>query len=137
MNKNEWLKSYRKNKKAIWINVRLTNGEEFYFDEFDGWRSTKIKCDNENIFIEELSLQFRSHEVKIDVEGAEAFYLIRSVMGQMGGKSKNYYTTGVLKDGVVHKKMWIVPELIVEKEFDDNIEECFEEALIYDQRKNR
>lgn len=135
MNKNEWLKSYRTNKKAIWINIRLTNGEEFYFDKFEGWKATKLKCESENLFVEELSLQFRSHEVKIDVEG-EAVYLIRSVMGKMGGKSVNYYTTGVLKDWTVYKKMWIIPELIVEKELEDSIDECFQEALIYDQRKN-
>lgn len=138
MNKQKWLKAYRTNKSAIWINVQLTNGEEFYYDKFEGWTELKTKCEDEGLFIQEFSLQFRSHNVTIDVEDAEAVYLIRSVMGQMGGETRQYYTTGVLKDGIVHKKMWLVPELIVEKELQDEIEECFEEALIYDQtKKNR
>ena len=52
-------------------------------------------------------------------------------MGQFGGITKNYFTTGILKQNKVYKKMWIVPELIVDKEVVDNIEDCFEEALIY------
>lgn len=138
MDKKKWLKKYRTNKSAIWINVQLTNGEEFYYDEFEGWRELKTKCEDENLFIQELSLQFRSHEVTIDLEDAEAVYLIRSVMGQMGADTRQYYTTGILKDGIVHKKMWMIPELVVDKELQDDIEECFEEALIYDKtKKNR
>jgi len=125
MDKKKWLEKYRTNKSAIWINVQLTNGEEFYYDEFEGWTELKTKCEDENQFIQELSLQFRSHEVTIDLEDAEAVYLIRSIMGQMGAETKQYYTTGVLKDGIVHKKMWLVPELVVEKELQDEIEECF------------
>ena len=138
MDKKKRLKKYRTNKSAIWINVQLTNGEEFYYDEFEGWRELKAKCDDEGLFIQEFCLQFRSHEVTIDLEDAEAVYLIRSVMGQMGADTRQYYTTGILKDGIVHKKMWMIPELVVDKELQDDIEECFEEALIYDKtKKNR
>ena len=52
-------------------------------------------------------------------------------MGRMGGKSNEYYTTGILKDGTMHKHMWLIPELIVEKELHDDLDECFEEAIIY------
>lgn len=138
MNKKAWLKKFRNNKSAVWINVQLTNGQEFYYDEFEGWRKIKEKCDKENLFIRELILRFRSHEVTIDLEDAEAVYLIRSILGQMGADTKQYYTTGILKNGVVYKKMWMIPELIVDKEMKNDIEECFEEALIYDKtKKNR
>jgi len=130
-NRDKWLEQYRSNKHAIWINIRLTNGEELYYDEYDGWLTVKKICDEEDIFIEEISLQFRSHEVDIDLTDAEGIYLVRSVMGQFGGITKNYFTTGILKQNKVYKKMWIVPELIVDKEVVDNIEDCFEEALIY------
>lgn len=129
--RDKWLKKYRSNKNAIWINARLTNGEEQYFHEYEEWRSLKKICDEEDLFVQEMSLQFRSHEVEIDLTDAEGVYLIRSVMGQFGGNTKNYFTTGVLKQNKVYKKMWIVPELVVDKEIVDNIEDCFEEALIY------
>jgi len=138
MDNEKWLKHYRTNKSAIWINVKLTSGEEFYNDDFAQWLEIKQKCDAEKLFVKELSLQFRSHKVDIDLTDAEGLYLIRSIMGQVGVDSKQYFTTGVLKDGVVHKQMWLVPELLIEKEFSDHVEDCFEEALIYDKtKKNR
>jgi len=34
--------------------------------------------------------------------------------------------------------MWITPELILDKEYEDEIENCFEEAIIYDKtQENR
>ena len=131
MKKTNWLEQYRSNKSAIWINVMLTNGQEFYYDKYDGWLSIKEKCEKDALFVKELTLQFRSHEVEIDLTDAEGVYLIRSAMGQFGGTTKNYFTTGILKQNKVYKKMWIVPELVVDKEIEDNIEDCFEEALIY------
>ena len=131
MKKTNWLEQYISNKSAIWINVMLTNGQEFYYDKYDGWLSIKEKCEKEALFVKELTLQFRSHEVEIDLTDAEGVYLIRSAMGQFGGTTKNYFTTGILKQNKVYKKMWIVPELVVDKEIEDNIEDCFEEALIY------
>jgi len=56
-------------------------------------------------------------------------------MGQMGGDTKHYFTTGKVLNDKVEKKMWITPELIVDKEYDDEIENCFEEAIIYDKTK--
>lgn len=138
MNNKAWKKKFRNNKSAVWINVQLTNGQEFYYDEFEGWRELKEKCEKENLFIQELILRFRSHEVTIDLEDAEAVYLIRSLLGQMGANTRQYYTTGILKNGIVYKKMWMIPELIVDKEMENDVEECFEEALIYDKtKKNR
>ena len=130
MNDQDWIKSYRGNTEAIWIKIQLTNGEEFYYDEFEGWKTVKKKCEDEGLFVKELQLQFRSHKIEIDLEDAEGVYLIRSIMGQMGSENKQFYTTGILKDGIVYKQMWLVPELIVEKELEDDIEDCFEEALI-------
>ena len=97
MKKTNWLEQYRSNKSAIWINVMLTNGQEFYYDKYDGWLSIKEKCEKEALFVKELTLQFRSHEVEIDLTDAEGVYLIRSAMGQFGGTTKNYFTTGILK----------------------------------------
>ena len=93
MNNDKWLQAYRTNKDAVWIKCKLTNGEEFFYDHQIGWTLLKQACKNNGAFVEELRLQFRSHEVTIDVEDAEAVYLVRSVMGQMGGESRQYYTT--------------------------------------------
>jgi hypothetical protein len=81
-------------------------------------------------YLAELSLQFRSHEEKLDLTDAEGIYLITSAMCSMGGASKNYLTFGKVNGSSVKKQMWIIPELIIEKEYDDTIDNCFEEAII-------
>ncbi len=136
MDKEKWLKQYRTNKKAVWIRCKLTNGEEFNYDKFEGWRAIKDKCDKENLFLSELYLQYRSHTATIDIsEDVDGVYLIRSLLGAIGSDSKEYYTVGLVKGDNVSKKMWITPELVLDKEYEDEIENCFEEAIIYDKTK--
>ena len=117
--------------KEVFINVELSNGKDVYFSDYDDWLKIKSICSSEDLTLSRLALQFRSHLEEIDIANAEAVYLVRSVMGQIGERSKSYLTTGTLVDNVVHKKMWLTPELIIEKEYEDTIEGCFEEAMIY------
>ena len=49
----------------------------------------------------------------------------------MNGPSKECYTIGTLNDGMVNKTMWFTPALVEEMKTVDKIEECFEEALVY------
>jgi len=139
MTDQEWLSRYRSNKDAIWIKCKLTDDRQFYHDDFKGWLQIKDICDTDGVFVKELKLSFRSHEISVDIDDAEAVYLIKSVMGQIGADTKHYYTTGVLKEGIVYKQMWLIPELVIDKEFEENIEECFRQAVIYNdqEKKNR
>lgn len=115
----------------VFTHVTLTDGRDFYFSEYADWHEIKKMCEPEDVRISLFELQFKSHVVTCDIEDAEAVYFVRSVMGRIGSGSKEYLTTGVLRDGVVHKTMWMTPELIAEKEYEDTIEGCFEEAMIY------
>ena len=137
MNSTKWLKHYRTDRSAVWIKCKLTNGEELCYPTHRGWGLIKKKCKKNSLFFEELSLQFKSHEVIIDIKEAEAAYFVRSVMGRMGGHSSQYYITGILKNGKMHKKMWLIPELVVEKELCDDLDECFTEAFIYNDKKKK
>ena len=66
----------------------------------------------------------------------DGIYFVRSVLGTIGMKTKEYFTVGVLKNKEVHKEMWLVPELLKEKDYVDQIENCFEEAMIrYEKKK--
>jgi hypothetical protein len=124
--------------REVFVHTALSNGNEFYFSDYEDWFNIKSICEDGNLSISKFALQFRSHVESFDVDNAEAVYFVRSVMGQVGQQSKEYFTVGALKRGVVHKKMWLKPELIVEKEYEDTIENCFEEAIIYnDEGKNR
>lgn len=130
---DKWLEAYRVNKSAIWIRCSLSNGEELFYDKFDGWLNLKEKCEKEKIFFNTLSLQFRSNKLDLDVKDCDAIYLIRSVMGQIGSDTRNYYTVGKVCGTKVKKQMILVPELIVDKEFEENVSECFSEAIIYNE----
>lgn len=139
LNKKEFKQALRDAaEREVFVHTTLSNGSEFYFSDYEDWFSIKSMCEDSNLSIEKFELQFRSHVESYDVDNAEAIYFVRSVMGQVGQKSKEYFTVGTLRGDIVYKKMWLKPELIVEKEYEDTIESCFEEAMIYnDKGKNR
>lgn len=133
-NNEEWLSRYRTNKKAVWIKCKLDNGEYRYYDTFSGWTDLKKECEDSGLSLESLSLQYRSHEVDIDIQDCEGIYLVRSVMGKIGDTSRQYYTTGKVSNGKVSKQMWAVPDLVLDKEYTDDVEDCFGEAIIYNEK---
>lgn len=137
MNNEKFLEKYRTNKQAVWIKIKLTNGKEFYFSKYETWKDIKAICEIQDTFIQEFFLQFRSHEIEIAVEDCEGVYLIRSILGQMGGESKHYYTVGTIDGDVVSKKMYIIPELVEEKSYEDDIDSCFPEGIIYNAKKEK
>ena len=126
-----WLTEYRKDKKLIWIRVVLSDGREIYFTDYKTWLSIKETCADEKLSVCFIKLQYKSHVETTNVSDADAVYLVRSLMGQIGGETKNYYTIGKLVDGVVLKSRWLTPELIVEEKIEDSLDNCFEEAMIY------
>lgn len=138
MNNQEFLKKYRTDKNSVWIKLKLTDGQEFYFTAYENWPWIKVLCNEKKIFIEEFQLQFRSHEVSISIpEDIDGIYFIRSILGQMGSDSKHFYTVGFINDNRVKKDMYIIPELVKEKSYEENIDDCFEEGIIYDVRKTK
>tara|TARA_B100000519_G_C14201364_1_gene418086 strand:- start:503 stop:934 length:432 start_codon:yes stop_codon:yes gene_type:complete len=137
MNNEKFLKRYKANKQAVWVKVKLTNGEEFYFSQYDTWKDIKSLCEASQAFIEEFFLQFRSHEIEIPIGDCDGLYFIRSILGQMGGESKHYFTVGTINGDVVNKKMFIIPELVEEKSYEDDIDSCFPEGIIYNAKKEK
>jgi len=125
----------------IWTKVKLSNGKLYHFRVAKTWTSLKSICENKNLSVESIDLQFKSHveNVHSRSQDVEAVYLVRSIMGQIGTSSRDYYTVGKLIKGVVHKSMWLTPEIIVDQTYEDELENCFEEAMIYnhDKGKNR
>ncbi len=126
-----WLTEYRKDKTCIWVRAGLSDGREIYFKDYKTWLSIKEFCDEEKLSVCSIKLQYKSHVETINVSDAEAVYLVRSLMGQIGGETKNYYTVGRLVDGVVFKSRWLTPELVEEEKIEDSLDNCFEEAIIY------
>ena len=129
--REEWLKEYRKDKTSIWVRAVLSDGQEIFFRDYHTWLSIKETCSDKSLSISMLKLQYKSHVEEIDVSDSEAVYLIRSLKGQIGGATRNYYTVGTLADGIMLKSKWLTPELVEEEKTEETLDKCFEEAIIY------
>jgi len=133
MDNKIWLPLYKKNRSAIWIRGLLSNNEEINFDSTKQWRELKNYCEENNIFFKELYLQFKSHQEQIDLKGVEGIYIGRAIRGSMGsGKNTHYYVVAAVRGKKMYKKWWITPELIVEKEVEDDVTDDAQAAIIYD-----
>lgn len=138
MDEQKWKDHYSKcDYNRIWVKMMTDDGKHFFFSDYDDWYKVQDYCKENSVFIKDMHLQFRSHQCIMELGDIEGLYFVRSVMGAMGQKSKNFFTVGLLKDGMVHKKMWLVPELIVEKEMIDPLDQCFEEAMLYNEKKRK
>ena len=138
MDDQKWAEFYRSDKsntRFTFIKVMTDDGEHFFCREYDHWHQVKDYCDKKSVFIQDLHLQFRSNRCIIDVKDIDAIYVVRSVLGAMGQETKHYLTIGTLSGDTVSKAMYLVPELIIEKEYEDTLSNCFDEALIYNEKK--
>lgn len=127
---SNWLQHYRTNKHVVWIKCRLSDQSEHFLYKMKDWVTLVANTSKQSTYLTELSFQYRSHEEKLDITNCDNIYLITSAMCSMGGASKNYLTFGKVNGNSIKKQMWIIPELIVEKEYDDTVDNCFEEAII-------
>ena len=128
----DWLTAYRTNKNVVWIKAQLTNGHPFYTHEFKIWPSIIDSFERQRIYFTKLSLQFRSHEVELDITDCDGIYLVKSVIGSMTGDTKETITFGKIQGNHVYKTVYLSPELIVDESYVDTLANCFEEAIIYD-----
>lgn len=137
MDGQKWAEFYRSNPantKYIFVKVMTDDGEHFFFHEKEGWFDVKNHCGKNSVFIQDLHLQFRSNRCIIDVEGCDAVYLVPSCGGAIGQETRHFFTVGLLKGGELTKHMYAVPELIKEKEYLDTLNNCFDEAVIYNEK---
>lgn len=133
---DEFRKEYNKgsNTKNIWI-VATTESDTYYLQGFDDWLRFKKNCDGSKTNLTSIGLQYKSHHVKQDVSNADGAYVIRSVKANLGGESIDTFVTGIVNDKKVTKILWSIPSLIPEDEFEEDVAQCFEEAIIYNNGK--
>ena len=139
MDRQKWMDFYKDcDHWQVWVKIMTEDGEHFFFSDQKGWSDVKKHCEDNSVFVKDFYLQLRSHECEVKIsEDTEALYFVRSVMGLLNGPTTSYYTIGQLRDGEMHKEMWLVPELIMERETVETINECFEEAIIYNEKKKK
>lgn len=131
----DWVKEYRKQRDHVWIVVSWsvpTDSGKIYFksSDFHVWK-TIVENQESKSRINGIELRFRSNSVNIDTSSWEAVYLIRSAMGSIGGSTRDYLIVGKISGQDVEKTMWLLPALIVETIYQDTIDSCFLEAVIF------
>jgi len=99
--KKKWSEVFRTNVRATWLIVTLKDGTEYFIDNTNRWHELKRYCDNNKVFLSKLSIQFKSHRERIDISDIDGIYFAKSVVGMLGAESKQTYTIGKIKDGIV------------------------------------
>lgn len=133
----DWLEEYKKDKYNTWIRVTFTNDEEVYLRNYSEWLILKNHCKENELGVMKIGLQYRSNSIEIDVSDSDGVYLTRSIFASFGQSERQTYTVGKIFKSKVEKSIWIIPELIKQLEEEDRIDQCFEEAIIYNYAKKR
>lgn len=130
---DEWRKVYASgsNHKIVWIVLETSDNNTVYLDSYSKWLTFKTYCEEKKLKINNIGLQYKTNLIKTDTSGKKGVYLIRSVKGQMGGTSRDCFTIGIVNGNKVNKTMWLTPELVEDSSYEDDLENCFEEAIIY------
>lgn len=118
-------------KKNVWVVITTSDIKEIYLRNFTDWYYFQDYVDENKVTIDKIGLRYKSNLMTIDTSNCDGVYLIRSVKGQFGAKTKQCFTVGKIKDGIVKKTMILTPELIEEQSYEDKVETCFEEAIVY------
>lgn len=133
----DWLEEYKKDKYKTWIRATLSNDSEVYLVDYSEWLKLKSYCQSNRLKIKKIGLQYKSHSIEVDTDNCEGVYLIQSIIGFFGESTKQTFTIGQLHGNKIKKTIWIIPELIKQLDDEDDIENSFEEALIYDYTQKR
>jgi hypothetical protein len=132
---NDWLIEYKKDKTLTWFKVTLSDKLDYYFSNYSDWADIKRICESNKLNVISIGLQYKSNSCNVDTIDADGVYLVRSALGAMGEVTKQTITIGKLYNKIVYKTMWVVPELVEQLNDHDVIENCFEEAIIYNDKQ--
>lgn len=112
--------------KASLSNGLIVTDDNSY--EGSSWQLLKRYCEDNSVYVTELSLHFRKNCVYLPPD-KEAFFLRYSILGFLGGQ-RNFIIMGYLQDGKVYAEKWSVPELVFEELSIRTLEES-ENSLIW------
>lgn len=133
----DWIEEYKKDKYKTWIRATLSNDSEVYLVDYSEWLALKSHCESNKLKVQKVGLQYKSHSIEVDTDNCDGVYLAQSIIGFFGESTKKTYTIGKLYGRKIKKTIWIIPELIKQLDDEDDVENSFEEALIYDYTQKR
>jgi hypothetical protein len=133
--KEEWNKLYKQNRNAVWFLIYLSNDTIVYLREYKEWLLLKPFCESNKINVVTIKMRYKSHFVEVDTKDTKAVYLIQSLLGSLGKETKKTITIGKLESEKMKKTIWMIPELVEYLTESDNLDKCFEQAIIYNYGK--
>ena len=139
LSKQEFDNRYQANKnnfrRNTWVQCVLSDGRWAYISQDEDFRNIKKFCIDNKVFIEKISLKYKSHVVKFDIEGGDGVYIVKSVKGSIGAETVDCIVLGKIDGDKVYKKAYKSPELVEMYSDTDCVDDCFLEALIYNEKR--
>lgn len=138
--KEQFLSKYKQlsseERRNIWIIVHMSDESVIYLEDYSDWLTISDYCRGNNLKINSISLQFKSHIINHDTSDGDGVYLSKTAKGSLGGETKNCYSIGIVRNDKIYRTLYIMPELAEDLKLEDNIEDCLKEALVlYDKAK--
>ncbi len=129
-----YYKNNPKHRKTIWIYVKFSNGSTVFLKDIKEWLTIQDYCRKKNLNVYSIGLQYKSHRETIDCSQSDGAYVVTSIRGQYGGETKQCFTLGKIQGDIVIKELWSTPELMREDHYEDSVDTCFREALVYNEK---
>ena len=122
-------------RRNTWI-VVSTDDKDLYLENHKDWINIKDYIGKTRI--KAIGLQYRSHRIEAANDPkAEGLYVVPSAKGEYGGNTKQCYTIGVIHGDKVDKCMWIIPELVPDDKYIDELKRCFPEAIVLNDEETK
>lgn len=115
-----------------WV-ADLSNGVRVYQDdnrsgpEDKAWLRLAKHCEDNNLYIDRLHLQFRSHVETI--EKADAYSFTKGLGVYVGNPTWYFYIIGRVKGDKIYKIWYRVPELIVDEIREEELQDMVNSEL--------
>lgn len=125
---DNYTKDY-KERQTRWV-VKLEDGTKVICDDGrpgtteSAWERLYHYCHENNTFIKEMFIQFRSHTKKLP-PNKKGYFFSRMARGAFGNpKTRHFFIVGYRENGIVYLTKYAAPELIEEERFTRTIKEC-------------
>jgi hypothetical protein len=119
-----------------WIYFTTDKNHKVYLNDWSEWLTVQNFCIKHEANITSVGLRFRGNHIEVDIPSyARGVYVVKSAVGKMGFESRQSVTIGIIDGNVVRKTHWLVPELIEDLKFVDDIESCHKPAIVFNAKK--
>jgi hypothetical protein len=126
--------------KTHWV-VDLSNGKRVYGDdgrpglERVAWKRLRNYLYNNNLYITEMFIRFRSHIESVG-KSEQGYFFKRGILASAYDERQYHkFIVGTIKDGLIHAQTWLVPEIIPEGGIEIRGIEHEYESLIFNDKE--